>query len=101
MIFKMSEWESGGTWHVANTDDLAHGSAQWWWPARMLNISLTDFILLLKDKYHAKNFQFFSYPPQDKRNSLLLYSFDNYTDAHKFLLDMNREARKRKFVINK
>lgn len=90
---KLSEWSSNGRWYVADTSDLAHGSSQWWRIPRKLNMDLCDYILMLKDKYHASNFYFVDYKEMDKRNSMLLFSFEKYSDAHKFLLDMNKRIR--------
>ena len=99
-ILKMSEWESpNGRWHVADTNELAKGSSHWWLPMRMLGISVQEFITLLKDKYHASHFHFVDYGKDSQDNSLLLFTFDKYMDAHKYLLDMNRIARQKNFVI--
>ena len=56
-------------------------------------MDLCDYILMLKDKYHASNFYFVDYKEMDKRNSMLLFSFEKYSDAHKFLLDMNKRIK--------
>ena len=57
-LMKYTEWESASGWHCGDVSDLAHGSNFWWHPARMLNIELTDYILMLKDKFHAVNFSY-------------------------------------------
>ena len=90
---KLSEWSSNGRWYVADTSDLAHGSSQWWRIPRKLNMDLCNYILMLKNKYNAGNFYFVNYQETDKRNSLFLFSFDKYSDAHKFLLDMNKKLK--------
>lgn len=99
MLYKMSEWEVNERWYVGNTDDLVKGSNRWWLPARMLNMPIEEYILMLVNKYHAGHLKFYDYGEKDKRGSLLIYSFDKYKDAHRFLLDMNREARNKKFKI--
>lgn len=91
-LLKFTEWESNGKWHCNDVSDLGHGSGYWWHPARMLNISLTDYVLLLKDKFHAVNFKF---PNQN----ILLWEWQSYSDCHKFTLFINTEARKRKYFI--
>lgn len=99
-LYKAGEWQDVlGDWWVADTSNLGGGSACWWVPARILGISLTDYILLLKDEYHASRFKFINYPEGDKRNSLLLFSFKNHQDAHRYLLYINRIARNKKFFI--
>lgn len=92
-LLKFSEWESASGWHCNDISDLANGSGNWWNPPRMLNISLTDYILLLKEKFNAYNFSY------SKEKNVLLWSWKNYIDCHKFLLFINNEARKRKYFI--
>lgn len=91
-IMKFTEWESNGKWYCNDVSDLAHGSGYWWEPARMLNISLTDYILLLKNKFHATNFKF----PEQK---ILLWDWKSYSDCHNFVRFINQEAKKRKYFI--
>ena len=89
---KYTEWESNGNWHSGNITDLAHGSNYWWLPARMLNISPTDYILLLKNDFHAFDFRYF------EKVNLLLWRWKK-EDCHKFTLWINRIARQRCFMI--
>ena len=95
--YVLKEWQDPcGVWHVAHTDTIKYN--KWWIMPRALNISCEDFIAMLINKYHASHFDFFTY--EDKNNSLLIFGFDNYTDAHKYLLDMNRVFRKLKWNID-
>lgn len=91
-IMKYTEWESNGNWYSRDVSDLAHNSDAWWLPARMFNISLTDYIKILKNDYHAFDFHYF----QDE--NVLLWKW-NYNDCHRFTLWINREACNRKFMI--
>ena len=90
---KYSEWESISGWHCGDISDLGKGSNYWWFPARMLELELTDYILLLKNKFHAKNFKYF------KDENVLLWHWETYNDCHSFVLFLNSEAKKRKFYI--
>lgn len=92
-LLKYTEWESASGWHCGDVSDLAHGSNSWWYPARAMRISIEDYILLLKDKFHAKNFVYF------KDKNLLLWQWENYIDCHKFCLVVNAAARQNKFMI--
>ena len=92
-VLKLSEWESPTGWHCNDVSNLAHGSGYWWNIPRMLGIELTDYILLLKDKFNATNFNY------DINHNVLLWKWNSYTDCHKFVLYINREAQKRKFFI--
>ena len=92
-LLKLSEWESPTGWHCNDVSDLARGSGYWWHIPRMLDISVTDYILLLKNQYHATDFH---YNP-DK--NVLLWKWENYSDCHSFLLMVNKKAREKKFFI--
>lgn len=95
--YKASEWQSGTRWCVADTSDLAHDSAAWWIPARILDLSLEDFVLMLINDYHATIDGW--YPEANNGKSLLLFSWKNYSDAHKYLLYINRIARNKHWTI--
>lgn len=92
-LLKFTEWESSSGWHCNDTSDLTNGSGYWWNVPRMLNIELTDYIILLKDKFNAVNFTY------NIEKNVLLWKWENYSDCHKFTLFVNNEARKRKFFI--
>lgn len=92
-ILKYTEWESVTGWHCGDISDLAHGSNYWWIPARLLNISVTDYILLLKDKFKAKNFYY------SKDKNVLLWTWESYNDCHQFCLYINKIAKNKKFFI--
>ena len=95
--YKASEYKIGNRWHVADVTDLAHDSSAWWIPARMLNLSLEDFVLMLVNEYHATIDKWF--PNSNNGKSLLLFSWENYTDAHKYLLYINRVSRNKNWTI--
>ena len=92
-ILKYTEWESISGWHTGDVSSLAKNSNAWWLPARMLQITPADFILLLKDKFHAYDFSYY------KNSNLLLWHWKTYDDCHKFTLYINKEAKKRQFFI--
>ena len=94
MLYVAKEWQDpNGRWHVGCTDQLAKGSNYWWIPARMLDIPLTDFIEKLVNEFNVDQMYYF------ERSNLLLYSWENYNDAHRWLLYLNKEARARNFQI--
>ena len=90
-IYKLNEWQSAsGQWCVAHTDCMKLN--RWWIIPHALGISYEEYIHMLIEKYHASHIKFFTY--SDSRNSLLIFSFDKYADAHRFLLDINKVFRK-------
>lgn len=95
--YKASEWKSGRKWYVADVSDLANDSAAWWIPARILNLSLEDFVMLLKNEYNATIDGWYSESNNGK--SLLTFSWFNYSDAHKYLLYINRVARNKNWTF--
>lgn len=93
-ILKYSEWQSpSGVWYCNDTSDLAGLSSKWWIPARMLGISLTDYILLLKDEFNATIVKY------NSDTDILIYHWKNYADCHRFLLWINRMSKKANFII--
>lgn len=97
-LFKTTEWRSpSGKYHVADISDLANDSAAWWIPARMLGLSLENYVTMLIDKYHATIDGW--YPESNNGKSLLNFSFEKYSDAHQYYLDMNRIARNKNWTI--
>ena len=93
-LLKFTEWQSiTGKWHTGDVSSLGDKSNAWWHVPRMLDIPLTDYILLLRDKFNAYNFEYFS------SSDLLLWDWKSYEDCHKFTLFVNREARKRNFLV--
>ena len=70
-VFKASEWKDyNDNWHVADVSDLAHDSAAWWIPARILGLSLEDFVMLLINEYHA-NIKYL------RKSGIVLYTWKN------------------------
>lgn len=93
-LYKVSNWKSGsGRWYCNDVTDLAGISAKWWVPARFLNLSLTDYILLLKDKFNATIVQY--YGPTD----VLIFYWDNYEDCNKYTKWINAEARRANIML--
>ena len=87
-ILKIAEWEA-----ISKRYYVSDGG-KWWIPARMLGLSLEDFILKLKNEYNASKFAYCL------ETDCLVFSWDNYEEAHKWVLYINREARKRNFMID-
>ena len=93
-LYKVSEWQGGsGKWYCNDVTDLAGVSGKWWIPARMLGIPLTDYILLLKEKFNVTIVEY--YKPTD----VLIFHWDKYSECHKYVLWINAEARKRKYMV--
>ena len=91
---KYTEWQSAsGKWYCNDTADLSGVSGKWWVPARMLNMTLTDYILMLRNDYNANIIKY------SESTDYLHFNWDKQVDCHKFVLFINREARNRKFMV--
>lgn len=52
-IYKAVEWQSAsGKWHCNDPDLITRGD-QWLIPAKILNMNIADFLLMMKDKFKA------------------------------------------------
>ena len=93
-IYKVSEWQSaGGRWYCNDVEDLAGISGLWWVPARMLGISPANYVKMLIDTYSPDNISF------NKNTLIFSWNKENYAKMHRYVLDINREARNRKFFV--
>jgi hypothetical protein len=93
-VFKLNEWQSPtGRWFCNDVSDLGHGSGAWYLPARILNISLTDFILLLKNEYNVSHIKY------NQERDVLVYSWNNQNDMRRYKNFINAKARQINFII--
>ena len=95
-LLRVDEWQSpAGGWHVADIKTWTN----WQTMAQVLEKeSLEDFKQILVAKYKATIHKFIEY---ENKDSFLLFSFDNYKNAHQLKLDINRIARKKNFLVEK
>ena len=92
-LYKVSEWQgTSGKWYCNDVADLAGPSAKWYTPARMLGISLCDYVLLLKNEFKVSSMK---YNPD---TDVLIFSWDKQADCHKYVLWINKMARKANFM---
>lgn len=94
-LLKYSEWQSPtGAWHCNDISDLAGSYRGYWWvPARMLGITPAAWVEKLITEFKPDNYSF------DGKTFLYSWNKEHYGLAHKFVLWINAEARKRKFLI--
>lgn len=81
---KYTYWESAGKYFVNDTTNLCAETSKWWYPARLMRIPLTDFILLLKNKFNAFIISY------NQQNDFLYYYFDSEINAKKFCNFINK-----------
>ena len=88
---KYAEFQGGsGYWYINCPDAIGKVQNQWWYMARIRNLSPAAYLEMLVKDYHAI---------VKFNGKTLLYSWkkENYGKMHSFLLWINREARNRKF----
>ena len=94
-LLKVDEWQSpSGEWYVSDVKTWTNWRAM----AEVLDKDFEGFVQLLTSKYKATILGFIEYNDKD---SLLLFSFQDYRNAHQLKLDVNRIARKKNFLVEK
>lgn len=92
-ILKYSEWESESGWHCNDLEDLAHGSAKWWLPARMMNLTPAAYLEWVIKNYKPDTIKY------SDDCSLVYWSWKSQVAMRKFKNDMNAMARKSGYMI--
>ena len=92
-ILHYDEWQSNGRWLCGDTSSFVNKSNTWWYIPNLLGISSVDYIMLLKDKFHA------TYIRYKVEYDVLIFSFDTLADCRKFKNYINKIAREKKFYI--
>lgn len=93
-IWKASEWETVGMgWHANCVDNLAGGSALWYHPARILNITPAAFVELLVKEYKPDNL-FYS-----EEKNLLVFTWKDQAQMRHYKNFINAQARKANYQI--
>lgn len=94
-IYKASEWtDITGKVHV-QCDDLVATGRNWIEPAKILGITPSDFIILLKNKFDA----YITPYRKDGKISFISYHWDDLSKARKFKNFINAEAKKKSYMV--
>jgi hypothetical protein len=89
-LYRAEEFELNGRYFVNDTNIIDSSAPYWWVPCRILGISPADYVLLLKDKFHATKISY---------TTILHFSFDTLEDARTYKNFINRKAREKNFII--
>ena len=91
-LYKASEWKGRcGYWYCSDVEDIAHDSGAWWIPARILEISLTDFVKMLINDFNV------SYIHYSEEYNFLNYRWESQADMRRYKNMINAAARKKNF----
>ena len=87
-VLKLVEWELNGYWHAADTNALGKGSSEWWRVPRAINMTLSDYIIMLVTKYKPDRIKY------SQEHDVLTYGWKSQAAMRKFKNDINALARK-------
>ena len=90
-LYKATEWKETDHWFCSDIEDLGNWSGAWWIPARILGISLTDFVKILINDFNV------SYIHYNEKYDFLNYYWNNQADMRKYKNMINAAARKKNF----
>ncbi len=92
-ILHYQEWESNGKWLCCDTSSFVNKSATWWYVPALLGITPVEYVILLKDKFHA------TYIHYEVKYDVFIFSFNTLEECRKFKNYINKIAREKKFYI--
>lgn len=93
-LLRYEPWDDGfGNYHVNDCTDLSSIRGLWWVPARMLGISPAEYVELLITRFKVDKIKYI------QEADVLIYSWNSLQKARDFKNWLNKEARKRNFVI--
>lgn len=91
-LLRYEEWQSAtGRWYCNDTSDLTSARALWYTPARLLNISLEEFVRMLINDFQVDTINF--------DGKTLIYSWDSLSKCRLFKNWLNKKAREGKWII--
>lgn len=92
-LLRYEEWEQNGSWYCNDLSDLCSIRAQWWAPARMLNISPAEYVQLLIDRFAPDKIKY------NQEADVLVFSWKSISKMRVFKNWLNAQARKYNYVI--
>lgn len=94
-ILKYSEFQDpvGNMWGCNDMSDLAHGSAYWYLPARMLNITPAEYLEWVITNFHPDKVNYTS------DYSVIWWRWKDQDEERKFKNTINNLARQHNFMI--
>lgn len=94
-VFKYEEFQGAtGKWRCNIKTNLASNYAQWWMPARMLQITPAAYVQMLRERFGVDGVILYDSGFLD-----FWWEKEHYSKAHSFVLFINREARNRGFCL--
>ena len=93
-LYRVSEWQSSGSgvWYCNDVEDLAGISSRWWTPARMLNMPLDEYVVMLVEEFKVDSI---SYDPEA---NVLVFYWKSREACRKYKNWINKKARECNFM---
>lgn len=94
-VLHLTEWEApSDKLYCADIEELGKGIYKWWHLARLYNLPPADFLIEL----YNRGVKFDQYVPE---KDLLVFSWDkkDKKKCHEFVLEVNRRAKSKNFII--
>jgi len=85
-LFQLSYWEMSGRFYCNDIKNLPGRSSKWYTVMRMLELSIEEYIELLKS-YHAEGFRY------SEETNCLIFSFAKEKDVKSFTNYINKQAK--------
>ena len=93
-LLKYTEWQgANGNWYCNDTSDLSSVRSLWWAPARMMNISPSEYVQWLIDNFHPDTIIY------NQERDVLVYGWRKQSDMRLFKNKLNTLARKYNYII--
>lgn len=91
---EFKEWQGGnGRWYCGDTAEFGKSQAcEWWIPARMMDKPLDEYVKWFVETYEPDEYEFLG------NLFFFCWAKEHYSKCHKFVLDINRLARKKNFI---
>ena len=94
MIYHADEWQgASGIWYCEHTGSYPQGVQKWVVPARILGVSVDEFLKLLIEKFKPDHISYC------KDGSFVSWGWSKQSEMRKFKNFINSEARKKNFQI--
>lgn len=93
-LYKTTMWEdAAGDYLVNDVTSMTSIAIKWWIPMRMLNLTPTEYLKMLKDKFYINSAHY------SETADVLTFTFANEADARRYKNWINKQARDRNCIF--
>ena len=94
MLYKCTEWQgASGIWYCEHTDSFPKDVQKWVVPARILGVSVDEFLKLLIEKFKPDQISY------RKDGSFVSWGWSKQSEMRKFKNWINAESRRKNYQI--